>query len=156
MFRLFPLTLHFHHSPVYHLVFISFPSFIVSLLSSRRPSPHTSSPPPGTPAQRARHLPVELVSGWPPLHHHTSSLDRLLPAARRLDPRSRELQAVRLHLLHQHLRQHCFSLLYITRQVPGCGIPSALRQGSTNQNRYVGLRMGWRLVSWWHVKANCT
>lgn len=104
--------------------------------------PLSSSPSPGTATQWARHLPDELVSGWPPLHHHASPLDRLLPAARWLDPRSGELQAVRIHLLHQHLRQHCVSLLYITGQVSGRGIPSALRQGSTNQNRYAGCKDG--------------
>lgn len=140
LYLLSPLTLNL--SPKSFSCLPSCLLLISSLHCSSSPpsslSPHTSSHPPGTPTQRARHLPDELVGGWPPLYHHTSSLDRLFPAARWLDPRSGELQAVWLYLLHQYLRQHRLSLLYINRQVPGCGIPSALCQGSTNQNRYVG------------------
>lgn len=99
-----------------------------------------SPSPQGTPAQWARRLPDQPFRGRPPLHHHSSAVDRLLPATRWLDPRPGELQALWLHLLHQHLRQHRLPVLHLAGPIPGCGISSALCQGSTDQDRYEGFR----------------
>ncbi|XP_061916634.1 G-protein coupled receptor 4 isoform X2 [Entelurus aequoreus] len=80
------------------------------------------------PTQRAGRLPDQPVGGRPAVHQHASSLDRLLPAARRLDPRPGELQAVWLHLLHQHLCQHRLPLLHLSGPLPGGGVPHEVCQ----------------------------